>query len=63
MNEELLDDPVALLAADRIGLLRALATAGAQVRELAALGEEAGLSRLAAGGVPRSLVLVAEPPA
>jgi len=63
MNEELLDDPVALLAADRIGLLRALATAGAQVRELAALGAEAGLSRLAAGGVPRSLVLVAEPPA
>lgn len=63
MDEDLLDDQAALLAADRPGLLRALATAGAQVRELSALGDEAGLARLAAGGPPRSLVLVIEPPA
>lgn len=62
MDEELLDDPAGLLAADRAGVLRALATAGAQVRELSALSAEGGVSRLAAGGPPRSLLLVAEPP-
>jgi len=63
VDDELLDDPTRLIAADRPGLLRSLATAGAQVRELAALSAEAGVARLAAGAAPRSLVLVADPQA
>lgn len=62
MDEDLLDDPAGLLAADGAGLLRALATAGAQVRELAGRGIEAGVARLAGGGPPRSLLLAADPP-
>lgn len=60
--ELLLDDPAGPVATDPAGLLRALATAGAQVREMAARGDEVGLTRLAAGGAPRSLLLVGEPP-
>ncbi len=44
VDEALLDDASRLLAADPSGMLRALASAGAQVRESAALAAEANLS-------------------
>jgi hypothetical protein len=56
----LLDDPVRLEAIDAGGLLRAAATAGAQVRSTAAAAEEAGLRRLT-GERPRALVLLTRP--
>jgi len=55
---ELLDDPAGLAEADRGGLLRALATAGAQVRRAVATAEEFGVGRLR-GEVPPRAVLVA----
>lgn len=57
---DLLDDPGRLAATDTGGLLRAAATAGAQVRSTAAAAEEAGLGRLA-GERPRALVLLTRP--
>ncbi len=57
---ELLDDPERLELTDSRGLLRAAATAGAQVRSTAAIAEEAGLPRLA-GQRPRALVLLTRP--
>jgi Bacterial phospho-glucose isomerase C-terminal SIS domain len=59
-DEGLLDDPKRLEATDSGSLLRAAATAGAQVRSTAAAAEEAGLSRLA-GERPRALVLLTRP--
>jgi hypothetical protein len=57
--EEVLDDLELLRARDPRGLLPAVAGAGAQVRETARLTEEAGLARVAEGGRPRGLVVVA----
>jgi hypothetical protein len=57
--EEVLDDVEVLRARDPRGLLPAVAGAGAQVRETARLSEEAGLRRVAEGGRPRGLVIVA----
>ena len=45
LAEEVLDDPELLRARDPRGLLPAVAGAGAQVRETAALTAEAGLGR------------------
>lgn len=59
-DDSLLDDPERLEATDSGGLLRAAATAGAQVRSTAAAAEEAGLRRLA-GERPRALVLLTRP--
>jgi hypothetical protein len=59
-DDELLDDPGRLEATDTGGLLRAAATAGAQVRSTAFAAEEAGLGRLA-GEHPRALVLLTRP--
>lgn len=56
-DDDLLDDPRRLEATDTGGLLRAAATAGAQVRSTASAAEEAGL-RLLAGERPRALVLL-----
>ncbi len=56
----LLDDPGRLEATDTGGLLRAAATAGAQVRSTATAAEEAGLGRLV-GQRPRALVLLTRP--
>ncbi|MFN2538845.1 MAG: SIS domain-containing protein [Mycobacteriales bacterium] len=56
--EELLDDPEGLEAADRDGMLRAVASAAAQVREAAVLCTEAGLARLSAEDLPRSVVVL-----
>ena len=57
VDDALLDDPTALEGADRSGVLRTLATAGAQVREAAALSGEAGVTRLADEHRPRAVVV------
>jgi hypothetical protein len=56
-DERLLDDMAALQANDPGGMLRATASAGAQVRESAALAAEANLAVLAEEGRPRALVV------
>ncbi|MDX6265832.1 MAG: glucose/mannose-6-phosphate isomerase [Frankiales bacterium] len=56
--EELLDDPDAIEAADPGGMLRAVASAAGQVREAAALCVEAGIPRLSAEDLPRSVVVL-----
>lgn len=57
IEESLLDDADALNRADTSGMLRALAAAGAQVRESAALAAEANLASLADEGRPRAVVV------
>jgi D-arabinose 5-phosphate isomerase GutQ len=57
LDEQLLDDPDALAAADRSGALLTLATAGAQVREAVVRGQEAGVCRLADDERPRSVLV------
>jgi glucose/mannose-6-phosphate isomerase len=56
-DASLLDDEKAMLANDPGGMLRATASAGAQVRESAALAAEADLSVLADEGRPRAVVV------
>ncbi|MEU6020490.1 SIS domain-containing protein [Micromonospora sp. NPDC047134] len=56
-DEQLLDDPKALAERDPGGMLRHTASAGAQVRESAALAAEANLSVLADDGRPRAVVI------
>jgi hypothetical protein len=58
-DHELLDDAPALAARDPGGMLRAIASAGAQVREAATLTAETDLSALADEGRPRAVVVVA----
>jgi glucose/mannose-6-phosphate isomerase len=53
----LLDDAAALAANDPGGMLRATASAGAQVRESAALAAEANLASIADEGRPRAVVV------
>jgi len=57
VNEALLDDPQGLEEADPGMMLRALASAGAQVRESMALTAEADLSSLSEEGRPRAVVI------
>lgn len=59
-DDGLLDDPGRLEATDTGALLRAAATAGAQVRSTVTAAREAGLARLA-GQRPRALVLLTRP--
>jgi hypothetical protein len=59
-DDDLLDDPGRLETIDTGGLLRAAATAGAQVRSTAAAAEDAGLRKLT-GERPRALVLLTRP--
>ncbi|WP_067496406.1 SIS domain-containing protein [Actinoplanes sp. TFC3] len=56
-DESLLEDEKAMLAKDPGGMLRATASAGAQVRESAALAAEANLTSLADEGRPRAVVV------
>ncbi|RSM39430.1 mannose-6-phosphate isomerase [Actinoplanes sp. ATCC 53533] len=56
-DEALLSDEQAMLRNDPGGMLRATASAGAQVRESAALAAEANLSMLAEEGRPRAVVV------
>lgn len=57
LDEPLLDDPDALAAADRSGVLLSLAEAGAQVREAVVRGQEAGVCRLDRDDRPRSVLV------
>src|SRR4051812_6840154 len=57
VNEALLDDAARLEANDPGGMLRATASAGAQVREATALTAEVNLTGLADEGRPRALVI------
>jgi glucose/mannose-6-phosphate isomerase len=57
VDEALLDNPAALAQADPSGMLRAVASAGAQVRESASLAAEANLASLADEGRPRAVVV------
>lgn len=59
MLEEQLDDPSALEATDRRGVLRSLASAGAQVRQAHRWAVESGLADLDPGQRPRSVVVAA----
>lgn len=59
IDDALLDDPDELLRKDSRQTLRALATAGAQVRESVLLAEEAGIDRLARLDRPRSVLVAA----
>ncbi len=52
-----LDDVAALDVGDPGGMLRAIASSGAQVREAARLAGEAGVARLAEDGRPRAVVV------
>lgn len=56
-DDDLIDDPDALAAADPGDMLRQVASAAAQVRESARASAEAGVERVAADGRPRSLVV------
>jgi glucose/mannose-6-phosphate isomerase len=56
-DESRLEDEKAMLAQDPGGMLRATASAGAQVRESAALAAEANLQVLADEGRPRAVVV------
>jgi hypothetical protein len=56
-DEQILDDSDALAANDPGGMLRATASAGAQVRESTSLAAEANLTALADEGRPRAVVV------
>ncbi|GGM20421.1 bifunctional glucose-6-phosphate/mannose-6-phosphate isomerase [Micromonospora sonchi] len=56
-DDQLLDDPQTLAERDPGGMLRHTASAGAQVRESAALAAEANLSVLGGEGRPRAVVI------
>ncbi|MCX4550727.1 mannose-6-phosphate isomerase [Streptomyces sp. NBC_01267] len=57
LDESLLDAPEALARADRRGLLRGAAEAGARVRTAARLAAEAGLADLEPEGRPRAVLV------
>jgi len=60
-DQQLLDDPTALLAADRGDLLRGLATAGAQVRRALETAGDFGVDRLAGEARPRAVLVAPDP--
>ncbi|MFI6288844.1 SIS domain-containing protein [Streptomyces sp. NPDC051018] len=57
LDESLLDDPEALARADRRGLLRGAAEAGARVRTAARHAAEAGIAALNPEGRPRAVLI------
>lgn len=57
IDETQLDDPARIAEVDSRDTLRALATAGAQVREALTLAEEAGVDRLRGQERPRSVLV------
>jgi glucose/mannose-6-phosphate isomerase len=57
LDLELLDDPARMAESDPGGMLRATASAGAQVRESAALAAEANLGSISDEGRPRAVVI------
>lgn len=58
-DEAILDDPEALERHDSRGILRALATAGAQVRRALVAAQEAGVDRLQPQDRPRAVLVAA----
>jgi hypothetical protein len=61
LDESVLGDERRLAEADRSGLLRAVATAGAQVREATALATEADVPAALAGSRPRAVLVAVDP--
>lgn len=61
LDDTLLADEERLLAADREGTLRTVATAGAQVRATWRAARDAGVDTELVGLRPRALVLLARP--
>jgi hypothetical protein len=61
LDEAVLDDEDRLAEADRTGLLRSVATAGAQVRESMALSAEADVPAVLAGVRPRAVLVAVDP--
>ncbi len=59
LDEARLDDPDALAALDRRDTLRALASAGAQVRRAVLAADEAGVAGVSDGQRPRSVLVAA----
>ncbi len=59
IDEALLDDPAGLEAGDPLGVLRALAGAGAQVRRAVDAAQESGVSRLDPSDRPRAVLVAA----
>ncbi|WP_265447709.1 SIS domain-containing protein [Flexivirga meconopsidis] len=59
LDESWIDDPEELARRDSRDSLRALATAGAQVREAVTLSQEGGVDKVAYGERPRSVVVAA----
>ena len=59
LEESWVDDPGELARRDSGDILRALATAGAQVREAITLAHEASIARVADGQRPRSVLVAA----
>ncbi|MDF3046792.1 MAG: putative regulator of the mannose operon, ManO, partial [Ornithinibacter sp.] len=59
VDERRLDDQDALRALDTRDALRSLASAGAQVRRALVSADEAGISRVAGGERPRSVLVAA----
>jgi glucose/mannose-6-phosphate isomerase len=57
IDEDVLNDPAHLAAADRSGMLRALATGGAQVRRAVTAAAETDTSRVAGAFRPRAVVV------
>ncbi|MBC9716663.1 mannose-6-phosphate isomerase [Streptomyces sp. TRM66268-LWL] len=57
LDDSLLDSPEALARADRRGLLRGAAEAGARVRTAVRFAEEAGVSSLRPEGRPRAILI------
>jgi hypothetical protein len=57
LDETLIDDEESIAARDSSQTLRALATAGAQVREAITLSADAGIDRVAGGERPRSVLV------
>lgn len=58
IDESVLDEPDRLLEADQGGMLRALASAGPQVRRTLVAAQEAQVRRIADDGTPRSIVVL-----
>jgi CTP:molybdopterin cytidylyltransferase MocA len=61
LDESVLDDEARLVAADRTGLLRSVATAGAQVRESMVLSAEADVPGVLSGIRPRAVLVAVDP--
>jgi hypothetical protein len=57
MDTDRLDDAEAIAQADPTGVVRALATAGAQVREATVRGQEAGVFAIGGGDRPRAVLV------